>query len=135
MKGKKDYYYYKENGICWYCKSAIVEKGIACNSCKEKKRKEQLDRVTYHKEKGYCYRCGNKLTKYDKGALCGACKYDDRENAKMKREILHEKGLCIRCKKQKENKNKSLCDKCSTKYNEKMRQRYYELKKKRCKNE
>lgn len=131
MKVKKDYYYYKENRICWYCKTAKVEKGIACNSCKEIKRKEQLERVHYHRDKGYCYRCGNKLTKYDKGAICGACKYDDRVNAQLKRDILNEKGLCIKCKKKKENKNKSLCDKCSSINNQKMRERYYQLKGKR----
>lgn len=123
MKGKKDYYYYKENGICWYCKSAIVEKGIACNSCKEKKRKQQMELFNYHREKGYCYKCGNKLTKYDKGALCGACKYDARENAKLKKEILHEKGLCVLCKKPKQNKEFLRCEPCREKQSKLMREK------------
>lgn len=124
MKAKKDYYYYKDKGICWYCKTAMVEKGIACNHCKEIKRKQQMELVNYHREKGHCYKCGNKLTKYDKGALCGACKYDARENAKMKKEILHEKGLCILCKKPKQNKNFLRCETCREKQNKLMREKY-----------
>ena len=124
MENKKDYWYYKEMGICWYCKVEKVEKGIACNKCKEEKRIKQRELVKFHREKQYCYRCGNKLTKYDKGVLCGACKYDDRVTAQMKREILHEKGLCVRCRKPKINKESFMCETCREKQNKYMREKY-----------
>ena len=84
---RETYYWYKEHGICAYCRTAYAEPGrVYCKACTVR-QKELRDRKDPGREKRYAY---------------------NRE----RRAALIEKGLCIWCGKRKPIKGHRMCPTC-----------------------
>ena len=76
MKVKKNYWYYKEKGICVYCKTKKATKGVYCLECSEKRNKDRKARYKYLLSIGRCTQCG--YGKIESGKICNGCKYEKK---------------------------------------------------------
>lgn len=125
---KKDYWYYKNRGICVYCKNEQATHGVACEECRINHRNRRRKRVKEFLSVGICPQCGFGQVK--KGSICEGCKYENSQRDKLRRLELKEKGLCYWCKKEKEDKSKSLCYSCGDRARKYAYKRYIELREK-----
>lgn len=102
----ESYYYYKSKHICVNCGvNSAYKNYVCCLECRFKKRQSSLE--YYHNHKN-----GEEfLVKH-------------RNASKRRYNDLKEKGICTHCGKRQATENRTLCDWCAKRRNQRDRERY-----------